>query len=271
MSGLTDAQRAAREGKMTASRIGKLMTGTEADIVAMWEVMTGRADEPDLSGVWPVYLGTHSEALHLGWLAHVWGAPITRQGESVTHNAVPWAACTLDGWFDGCPVEVKHVGGFEKRDAVIARYYPQVQWQMFVTGAMRGHLSLIEGAREPVVTMLERDEEYIAEMMDRASAFMRCVESDTPPFELPEPPTQHITALRFVNLDDAGTEQPNWAEDMRAAIARWLATSSAVKTNKAAFDTIKTLLPDDVGDLACNGVMVKRAKNNAIHVREPKE
>ena len=270
MSGLTPEQHAFRKGRLTASRIGKLMTGTEADINALWETMTGRRDDDDLTWVWAPYLGTHTERLHLDWLEHVWGAPVERRGESIHHPEVEWAACTLDGWLDG-PVEVKHVGGFEKRDIVIARYYPQVQWQCFVTGAAKARLSIIEGAREPAVTLLHRDEEYIAEMYDRAAAFMSCVMADTPPFGMPEAPVVVLPAeLRSVDLDAPG-EHPNWAADMREAIEGWTATARAAKSNEASAKAIKKLLPDDVGELLCGGATVKRSKSNSILIREAKE
>ena len=270
MSGLTPEQHAFRDGKMTASRVGKLLTGTEADITALWEEMTGRRDPDDLTWKWPVYLGTHTERLHLDWLEHVWGAPVERRGESVEHSELSWAGCTLDGWYEG-PVEVKHVGGWEQRSVVIARYYPQVQWQCFVTGWHQGHLSIIEGAKEPAVTTLPRDEEYIAEMYDRAAAFMSCVMADTPPFGMPEAPVVVLPAeLRTVDLDAPG-DHPNWAGDMREAIEGWTATARAAKSNEASAKAIKKLLPDDVGELLCGGATVKRSKSNSILIREAKE
>ena len=80
---LTTEQQALRKNRITGSRVAKLVTGSEADMLALWEIMTGRREEDDLSNVWPVYLGSHTEDLHLNWLERVWGEPITRRGEFV--------------------------------------------------------------------------------------------------------------------------------------------------------------------------------------------
>ena len=90
---------------------------------------------------------------------------------------MPWAAATLDGWIDElqCPIEVKHVGGREPIEVLIERYSPQIQWQMEVTGAEQCAFSVIFGAAEPVVDFLERDADYIAEMIKRGAQFMSFV------------------------------------------------------------------------------------------------
>ena len=60
---LTQAQLAARDGKLTASRVACLMTGDAERIYALWLEMVGDPSfEPeDLSDVWPVQLGSVTE------------------------------------------------------------------------------------------------------------------------------------------------------------------------------------------------------------------
>lgn len=95
---LTVDQLQAREGKITASRVGVLMSGDEAKILALWREMLGLEEPPDLSGVWPVRRGEATEQLNLDWFQEKQGKPVIRRGEVVVHPDYDWAACTLDGW-----------------------------------------------------------------------------------------------------------------------------------------------------------------------------
>lgn len=54
---LTLQQLQARKGRLTASRIGCLMTGDGAEILQLYRELTGEAEEKDLSGVWAVQRG----------------------------------------------------------------------------------------------------------------------------------------------------------------------------------------------------------------------
>src|SRR5262245_11855695 len=123
---LTVAQREARTGKLTGSRIACLMKGDAEAIDRLYREMIGEEVEGDLSGVWAVQLGAATEQLNLDWFARKQGAPLSRRGEVINHPFLAWAACTIDGWSDQhqCPVECKHVGGREPIATVVERYQP---------------------------------------------------------------------------------------------------------------------------------------------------
>ena len=64
---LSPAQIQARDGRLTASRVACLMSGDEAEILNLWrELCGGDFEQEDLSGVWPVQLGSCTEDLNLG-------------------------------------------------------------------------------------------------------------------------------------------------------------------------------------------------------------
>ena len=155
---LTAAQQAAREGKLTASHIGVLMNGDDAALYDLWRECTGdpSCEPPDLSGVWAVQLGSHTESLNLAWYERKTGRPVTRLGKVVVSPERNWAAATLDGWDDGhsdgqAVIEAKHTGGFEPLETIVARCMPQLHWQMYCCGNRLAILSVIQGAREPVL------------------------------------------------------------------------------------------------------------------------
>jgi hypothetical protein len=262
---LSAAQLAARDGKLTASRVGVLMSGDDAAVLRLWNEMLGQSEPDDLSRVWPVQLGTITETLNLDWYQYRTGHALTQRGAVLLCAGADWAACTLDGFDEQLrgPVEAKHVGGFEPRERIIARYQPQLHWQMIVSGETRCALSIIEGAREPAVEIIERDGAYSAELWRRAEAFMQCVWNLTPPCALGAVTAPAIETMR--ELDMAGSN--SWA----AFATDWLASRDAAKTNEKAAKELKALVPADVGRAYANGIQIKRARNGALTISQARE
>lgn len=259
---LSPVQIQQRDGKLTASRVACLMTGDETKILNLWREMIGDpAFVPeDLSGVWPVQLGSVTEALNLAWYARKCG-PLSRYGEVITHPEHEWAACTLDAWDDGkcCPVEAKHVGGRELLARVIDRYQPQLHWQMIVTNSRRAILSIIEGANEPVCEEIEIHDAYASELWRRAQEFMQCVWTLTPPIALPE-----VTAPAKPERVYEFTGNNQWASEA----VTWLTTRIARKDNEAAEKALKGLVPADAARCHGHGIEIKRDRAGRLSIRE---
>lgn len=261
---LTPTQLAARDGKLTASRVACLMTGDEAKIMDLWREMIGDPGyvAEDLSGVWPVHLGSVTETLNLDWYERKHGV-LTRRGEVVCHPLHDWAACTLDGFDEALPgpVEAKHVGGYEPLPKVVARYMPQLHWQMLCTGTYAAALSVIEGAKEPVVEIVPLDPEYATELWSRAEAFMACVESLTPPVAL-APVEAPVKAEKVYDL--AGSNE--WGD----AAATWLADAPAAKRAASAEKALKGLVPADAARCHGSGVQITRDRAGRLSLKEMK-
>lgn len=260
---LSAAQLAARDGKLTASRVACLMRGDEAAILNLWRELVGDPSfVPEyIGGAWPIRLGQATEELNLSWYSQRTGRPLTRQGEVVVSPRASWAAATLDAWDDGMPgpVEAKHVGGREATTTIVARYQPQIHWQMIVTEARQGAFTIIEGANEPIIENIPRDDRYADELWSRAEAFMRCVWSLTPPVTLAavEAP---VKVERIVSMQGSNS----WAD----AAARWLRTREASKEYAAAEKDIRALVPSDAVKTHGCGVIASRDRANRLSVRE---
>lgn len=258
---LSPAQLEARDGLLTASRVACLMTGSEADILALWKELIGDPSfvAEDLSGVWPVQLGSCTEGLNLDWFERKHG-PLSRRGEVVKH-ANGWAACTLDGWSDlhGCPVECKHVGGREEPSVIIERYQPQMHWQMIVCGSSKCAFSVIAGSAEPTVDFLNKDEAYAAELMARAEAFMQHVWNLTPPVAL-APVAAPVKPEKTYDM------QGNNAWGSNAVT--WLTTRQAKKDCDAAEKELKAVVPADAIRCIGHGIEVKRDRAGRLSLRE---
>lgn len=258
---LTDAQIAARKGKLTASRVACLMIGDAMAIMQLYREMIGDAEPDDLSAVWPVRLGEVTEKLNLDWYERGAGVPLTRRGEVVQHPRYKWAAATLDGWDEAlrCPVETKHVGGREPLEVVIDRYQPQMQWQMECTGARQCALSVIMGANAPVVEYIEFDADYAAEMVRRGDQFMRCVVARREPVALdPVPAPADATKTYDMASNNA------WA----AHAGIWIETRQSAASNKDAEKILKGLVPGDAKRCHGHAVQITRDRAGRLSLRE---
>lgn len=258
--GLTTAQLAARKGKLTASRVAVLMGGDASAIYNLWLELTGQPfDEEDLSSVWHVQLGSATEMLNLHWFALKHGA-IDRIGDVVVHDSGDYAA-TLDAWSVSlaCPIECKHVGGFESLETIIDRYQPQMHWQMIMTQATRCALSVIMGAQEPVVEIIDYDPAYGLEMQLRAASFMEHVKARTNPVVLPPLPVPVIPD-RVVDM----TGNNEWADMANV----WLTNKISADLCKGVEKDLKAAMPADALQAHGHGIRIKRDRAGRLSLRE---
>lgn len=262
---LTPEQLAAREGRLTASRVACLMTADERKILNLWRELIGDPafETEDLDWVWAPRLGSTTEALQLDWYEHVTGKPVTRRGEVVICPQAQWAAATLDGWDDAlpAPIEAKHVGGYERREVVIERYQPQMHWQMIVTGARQVLLSVIEGAKEPVVEVIPWNAEYAAELWSRAEDFMLHVANLTPPVALP------VVAAPVIPIKETCMNGNNlWAD----SAYNWITHRNNAKLFIASEKELKNLMEPDCKRAYGAGVQVTRDRAGRLSIKELK-
>ena len=264
---LTDAQKLAREGKLTASRVAPLMTGDKAKIMAVWRELCGDPtyEEESLDDVWAVQLGSLTESLNLDWYEKVKQKTLTRRGEVVSHPHYEWAAATLDG-FDATipgPVECKHVSGFEKFDTVLERYQPQIHWQMEVTETRKCAFSVIEGGRQPRVEIVDYNKEYADELMARALRLMEHVWNMTPPVEQEPLALKRVSRLIEYNM----TGNNMWA----SAADDYIKHKDASDLWDKSVETLKGLTANDAISATGHGIIVRRDKANRLSVRPVNE
>jgi hypothetical protein len=160
---------------------------------------------------------------------------------------------------DAYAIECKHVGGRESIEVNIDRWQPQLQWIMFCTKTKQIALSTIEGANEPRVDIIDRDDEYIAEMVGRGRQFMNCVEARKPPVVLPAVPPPVVATKSY---DMTGSNA--WS----SAAATWLATKAAARDCSDAEKRLKAIVPDDARKVTGYGVVITRDRAGRLSLRE---
>lgn len=97
-----------------------------------------------------------------------------------------WGMASLDGMsYNGdlileikCPGEKDHSIALQGK--VPDHYYPQMQWQMYVTDLKEVFYYSFDGMNG-VTVVVKRDEEYIDNMIDKANEFYNCLVNRTPP------------------------------------------------------------------------------------------
>ena len=146
-------------------------------------------------------------------------------------------------------------------DVIVDRYQPQMQWQMWVTGAPLCALSIILGANEPIVEYVDRADDYIAEMVKRGQQFMDFVWRRVPPVALP-PVAAPADRTKIYDM----TTDNTWASNA----AEWLLTKDAARDCEDASKTLKSKVPADAAKAFCHGVKITRDRAGRLSLREDK-
>lgn len=252
-----------RRKSIGSSDASRIMSGKWADL---WLEKTSRKDPDDLSNVLVVQLGLWTEGFNRLWFERITGNPVKDAGTMCVHPTLPFLTCTLDGRVrltsgDEAVFEAKHVGGREPLDIVIARYQPQVQHQMHVTGTNLAVLSCLIGTDRYEYVEIPRDDFYLAELVEREIAFWRHVEADEPPPDL-EPIAAPVPPEEWKTVDFTGNNA--WAD----SAAEWLEYKGHASRFKCAEKILKEMIGADVGIAYGHGVIVKRDRANRLGIKE---
>ncbi len=261
---LTADQLAQRAGKIGGSDIGIIVGGDRVKINKLWEQKLGLREPDNLDDNFQVQMGIQTEPLNLRWYEKRHRQTVSRRGDVVTHYRYDWACCTLDGWIDEmrCPIECKHSGGREKLEVLEARYQPQLQWQMEITGAETCALSVIFGNDDPAVEFYKRDADYAGLLLERGDNFIKHVRNKTPPVDLPVIPSPvDVTAV----YDMAGNNEFAHHADI------WLQLRDSAEAYDDAATILKSMVPADAKRCFGYGVMITRSKLGRLSLREKKD
>ncbi|WP_229658650.1 YqaJ viral recombinase family protein [Tsuneonella deserti] len=260
--GLSPAARAARARFIGGSDANVIFLGSDERVLRLWREKRGEEAPEDLSGNLAVMLGSWSEAFNRQWYERATGMRVTRVSDQVTCPLHGWRGVTLDGYLDheGAVWEAKHTNAFTKSDEALARYMPQLQHAMAVTGSQCAVLSVIFGNAKWEVFEVAADWLYQEDLLEAEQAFWRWVETGEAPSTLPPPPVPKPVGVREVCLEGSNA----WA----AAAADWLSHREAARSHQAAATTIKALVEPDVARAFGHGIEAKRSKAGALTIKE---
>jgi putative phage-type endonuclease len=156
----------------------------------------------------------------------------------------PWMMCSTDGMTDDGKILVEIKCGSKALDQCrkgdIPNYYmAQIQHSLCCTGADECHFFCYMPLEGESVTIVQRDEKFIAEMLAVEKEFYSLIANRTPP---------DLEEKDFVIITD---------EDFGKAAARWRIAKAALKAAEEEEKIAKTILLDFTDDSNCRGFGLK--------------
>jgi len=227
----------------------------------------GEAEPEDLSGVFRVQLGIHTEAFHLDWLERKYDCRLERPAHRHYHAEHTFMFAHLDGWHTAksVPVETKHTSsGQNLRDKAVY-YMPQLQHTMAVTGAPFILFSIIAGNTEPEWCEVTRNEDYINELLQIERSFWWHVENQVPPEITPTAKLAEVQRIGVTTKIDGlrpydMTGNNQWA----VHAADYITHAEAARLFDQAKAGLKELVPADASECTGSGITIKRDKRGAL-------
>lgn len=265
---LSKEQHAFRKKGIGGSDATRIMSG---EWHKLWLEKTGKEEPEDLSDILPVQLGSWTEEFNRQWYQKQTGMLVLTEGcDMLQHRDKPWMLANLDGKVRDQDLkswslfEAKHTNQFKTMEDCVKQYYAQIHHYMYVAGAESCELSVIFGNSRWEAHTVERDEAYLANLLQMEEAFWSYVEDDEPPEDIEQQKPK-------VKLDDMKVVRYGTSHTFVAQAEVWKATRPIVKQFKDAEKGLKGMLPDDVRTAFGAGVYISRAKTGALTIREMNE
>lgn len=251
----------------------RVMSGEWLDL---YKEKVGEQPPVNLDDVWRVQLGKYTEPFHREWLAGQISEAIFVEQEptlkTVGDNLLAFAH------FDGRTadtarlVELKHSNQMATARDKALYYAPQLAHYMFVGGFKEAIFSIIPGNDDPQHVIVERNEEYIDELMELERKFWWHVSERVPPEILPTAAIDRAAkTAESIKLDGKRKVDMSGNNQWPGAADDYLQTKAAFKRHNESKAELKEAMPDDAYEAYGNGIVLKRDKRGAVRITETKE
>ena len=234
----------------------------------LWRVKTGRQEPEDLSNALPVQLGVHTESFNLNWFS--------KQTNMILDNHQKHYAKKIEGipcqtYIDAkCKtgiVEAKHTNAFTNMDEQLAKYMPQLQFNMHLANTKLSHLSIIFGNMKWESVTVGYDKDYFNNIMKEISRFWDYVEQDI------EPPNYHAMPIETnsIPIDDMVSRDASSDNEFVSMSMEYLFHQAGAKEFETAKKRLKAIVKPTEREVYTDLLSVKRSKNGSLRFYEPKE
>jgi len=147
----------------------------------------------------------------------------------------PWMRASLDGFAkkENIVLEIKYTGNGAKwktateENRVPDCYWPQVQWQLFVTGARLNHYVSFNGEEIHMIEV-EPDIEYIRGMVEKVTAFWNMVKTQ----KAPELSDRDYKNVRSKELKGLVQQYVQLKEELKPKLETLSEIEKAIKENE---------------------------------------
>ena len=261
-----------RKGKVSASIIRYILGSVDSQEKAK-RILTGNQTKEEIAEVENnprVMIGTVTEGINKVLLENALQIEVSNI-EPFVHPDNPIHTASPDGVvakeFCDVPtlIECKHTSSFNSVDKVHDTYYPQLQWQLYVTGYPRVILSVIYGNdyRLPdSVTFVERNEEYIRDMVSKVNAwYERHIIND-------EPIVDDVAAPQLIPLDDRKDYDYSTNNEWVNHSINFVLSKKQHDLHITSKKELKNLIPNDAKTVVGGGVQVNISKAGRVTMKE---
>ena len=262
----------ARLNKVTASTIRGIL-GSPEDQIRSYKTITQTHTAEEIAEIEnnpPVMMGTWTECLNKLFLENALNIEVLNV-EPFVHPDNPIHTASPDGVvakeFCDVPtlVECKHTSNFTAVDTLYARYYPQLQWQLYVTGYELVIMSAIYGNNYRLpdsVTYVERNEEYIAEMVSKVDAwYEKHIIND-------EPIVDDVAAPQFIPLDMRKDYDYSTNNEWVNHSINFVMSKEQHDLHITSKKELKNLIPNDAKTVVGGGIQVNIGKTGRVTMKE---
>lgn len=239
----------------------------ENDWLTLYNEKVGLTPPVDLSNVFRVQLGIHTEHFHMDWLERQHDCTIARRGESFAHPDHDWMRCHIDGWHTGVslPVEVKHSNGRATVRDRATYYMAQLQHIMAVTDTQGIRFSVIAGNDDPDWCLVERSDSYIADLIALEQGFWWHVENLVPPEITPTGTQAQLKVVAAtIPIDGLKPYDMSKSNHWAALAVDYQQHAEAAVIYEAAKKGLKDLVPEDASEAAGHGIVIKRDRRGSL-------
>jgi len=233
----------------------------------LWQEKTGEVDPDDLSGSERVYWGNVLEDVVAREYARRTGRKVRRINRALFHKDFAFIGAHIDRDVVGedrileCKTADKFVGA-DWEDGCPDYYYPQIQHYLAVTGAAVCDVAVLIGGNTFKVFEVERDRDFISDLMVAEVAFWNMVESKTPP----DPNTGAEAASRWPRVLEGDIFGSSEHEDIAEELDR---TKGEIKALEALKEELEGKLKLAIGAgerLVYNGRPLATWKNESRQI-----
>lgn len=241
---------------------------------SLYNEKVGLSQPDDLTGVFKVQLGITTEPLHRRWFAMQTGFNIDEAPPFQQHSTYEFMYANLDGWIAerNTFVELKHTNARATLREKARYYMPQLQHYIAVANVPDCYFSIIKGNDDPEFCLIDRNETYIAELINMEQSFWWHVQNKVPP-EIE--PTGQASAMQEkaadVLIDKLRTVDMTGNNEWTSTAFDWIETREAAAHNESTAKAIKALVPEDAAEAYGAGVIVRRDRRGRLSLRTMKE
>lgn len=227
----------------------------------------GEAEPEDLSRIFRVQLGVHTENFHLDWLESREGWRIVCRNDRYYHADHSFMFCHVDGWIDDLfqPIEVKHSNGRANARESAVFYMAQLQHIMACTDKDEMRFSVIAGNDEPELAKVSRNQDYIDDLVELERSFWWHVTNRVPPEITPTGTQAKLAEVAAVTIIDGLKPYDMTGSNEWASLATdYRNNFDAARVFEEAKTGLKQLVPPDASQAAGHGLTIKRDKRGAL-------